>query len=84
MEDLEEGEIVVVVKRTGMGSSWSFACTYCFERVGMEVSEWLIEDRQGVHAIHILLLLFFSASISINNGTQNEANALGSNWRHLH
>ena len=58
-EEEEEEVVVVVVKRTGMGSSWSFACTYCFERAGMVVSEWLIEDRQGVHAIHILLLLFF-------------------------
>ena len=49
MEDLEEGEIVVVVKRTGMGSSWSFACTYCFERAEMVVYEWLIRNRQGVH-----------------------------------
>ena len=41
--------VVVVVKRTGMDSSWSFACTYCFERAEMVVYEWLIRNRQGVH-----------------------------------
>lgn len=54
----------------------------------MVVSEWLIEDRQGVHdAIYTCYThtttFVFSASLSINNKTQNEANALGSNWRHL-
>lgn len=56
----------------------------------MVVYEWLIKEQTGCTWCYLYMLytyyyyFCFSASFSINNKPQNEANALGSNWRHLH